>query len=178
MRGGNRDLTLNRKRHWKNSVTAWDHLRSAETLAEATNKHDTPVKMTWPDFKTLGKKGRQIYSKSMYPSQSYKPYWVSVFLDDQILSFFYPLVIVTIPKCSILLTPGGLFFLYSSITLEAWIMRSLTIFLVIPQTIFLYFFYLFEWSDCLAWFYSFISKPFISYPSARRNAQYKRKRKK
>lgn len=98
-------------------------------------------------------------------------------------NFFHPLVIVTIPKCSILLTPEGLFLLYSSITLEAWITWSLTIFLVIPKTIFLYL-YAFrwqtiimgiEWSDSLAWIYSFISKPFNSYPSARCTANYKRK---
>lgn len=97
--------------------------------------------------------------------------------------FFQPLVIVIVPKCSILLTPEGLFFLYSSITLEAWIMWSFTIFLLISKTIFLYLYafrwqtiiMVIEWHYGLAWIYLFILKPFNSYPSARCNAKYKRK---
>lgn len=181
--GGGRDFTLNRKRHWKHSVTAWDHLLSAETLAEATNKHDTPVKMTWPDFKRLGKKAGS-YIAHPYIHHRVIIITGSLFSYEMIkFYFFQPLVIVIFPKCSIRLTPEGLFFLYFSITFEAWIMWSFTIFLLIPKTKFLYL-YVFhwqtiimviEWRDGLAWIYSFILKPFNSYPSARRNAKYKRK---
>lgn len=95
-------------------------------------------------------------------------------------NFFQPLVIVIVPKCSILLTPEGLF--YSSITLEESIMWSLTIFLLISKTIYIYFICILltnhnngHWQNGLAWIYSFILKPFNSYPSARCNAKYKRK---